>query len=122
MLRLLAILAIGWALVVGWRELRPAGDVEPVSDVPYVVVYGRDRCGLTQRMLRELAGLGVPFDYQQIDDRAVADPLHERMQRAGISTARYMLPVVDVSGRLLVSPKPPDVADEYLAARSAGSD
>jgi hypothetical protein len=40
------------------------------------------------------------------------------MKNAGISTGRYRLPVVDVSGQLFVSPKARDVVSEYSRSRS----
>jgi hypothetical protein len=121
MKQLLVAVLVGWALYLGWQKLRPSAEAQPLQEGPYVVVYGRDACGRTQRMMRELEQLAVAYDYQQIDDPAVANPLHERMQQAGISTSRYMLPVVDVSGRLLVSPDAVDVATSYrLSAASGG--
>ncbi len=83
-----------------------------------MVVYGRETCGLTQGMKRELTRGSVPFRYEIIDDRSVADRVHSRMENAGISTRRYRLPVVDVSGRLFVSPKAGEVISEYTRSRS----
>jgi hypothetical protein len=83
------------------------------------VVYGRDSCGLTRAMQQELARTGVPFDYQVIDAPATAERVHARMRQSGLETRRYRLPVVDVSGTLFVSPRPPDVAAAYR--RSTGS-
>jgi hypothetical protein len=112
--QLVVCLLLGWAAWAGWSRLH-AGSAEPLSAEPYVVVYGRDRCGLTQHMRSELDREGVPYDYQQIDDPAVADPLHERMESAGISTRSYRLPVVDVSGHLFVSPDASAVVGELAA-------
>jgi hypothetical protein len=113
---LVALLAGGaW---LAWGRLAPSA-AQPLYEGSYVVVYGRDTCGLTQGMLRELERLDVAYDDQQIDDAAVAEPLHERMDHAGLSTARYMPPVVDVSGRLMVSPDAIDVATAYRLASSS---
>ena len=121
MLKNLMLLGLaGYGVFLGLQQLnaaRGAGN-EPLYPVPYVVVYGRDTCGLTQGMKRELMRGRVPFRYEIIDDRSVADRVHARMKNAGISTGRYRLPVVDVSGQLFVSPKARDVVSEYSRSRS----
>lgn len=107
---LIVALAIGMHQLWQWHESsRPM----PERASPYVVVYGRDSCGYTSQLRRYLTERGIPYEYRVVDDRSVADPLHERMERAGISTRRYNLPVVDVSGVLSVRPEPDGVVRDY---------
>ena len=121
MLKKLVLLGLaGYGAFLGLQQLDASrgGGNEPLYPLPYVVVYGREACGLTQGMKRELTRGRVPFRYEIIDDRSVADRVHSRMENAGISTRRYRLPVVDVSGRLFVSPKAGEVISEYTRSRS----
>lgn len=46
----------------------------------------------------------VTFDRPYSHPIVVTNSLHIRMERAGISTQRYNLPVVDVSGQIDVRP------------------
>lgn len=94
-------------------QLHLANRSEPEIPSSYVVVYGRDSCGYTSKLRRYLTESGVPFQYRVVDQKPVADDLHERMNRAGISTRRYNLPVVDVSGELLIRPEPASVVRDY---------
>jgi hypothetical protein len=119
--KLLLLACAVWFGVFGWSRLRDGGAPEPLYDRPYVVVYGRDSCGLTRAMQQELARTGVPFDYQVIDLPATSDLVHARMRQSGLETRSYRLPVVDVSGTLLVSPSPTAVAEVWRHSRSASA-
>ncbi|MBV2132423.1 hypothetical protein KRX52_06350 [Pseudomonas sp. MAP12] len=76
----------------------------PLSIEPYLAVYGRDACGYTQATLRQLNQAGIRYQYHSVDEPAVADLLHRRMQNAGLEVSRYMLPVVDLNNRITVHP------------------
>jgi glutaredoxin len=83
---------------------------------PYIAIYGRDRCGYTTKLRKYLEGAGIDYEYYSVDDRSSADHLHEKMNGAGISTRRYNLPVVDMSGEISIRPNPQDVVEEYTSA------
>ena len=85
----------------------------PLYEDPYVVVYGRNTCGFTQQTLKDLKQAGIPFEYQNIDDKSVANLLHSRMKKSGIETRRYNLPVVDVSGKISIRPETKAVIESY---------
>ena len=76
----------------------------PLSSEPYLAVYGRDACGYTQATLRQLNQAGIRYQYHSVDEPAVADLLHRRMQNAGLEVRRYLLPVVDLNNRITVHP------------------
>jgi hypothetical protein len=118
--KLLLVLAIVWAVYVGWSKLPSllSPGPEPLQDSPYVTVYGRDRCGLTKRMLSDLNGSGTPYTYKLIDDPAVKKELRPRMEQAGLNTRRHGLPVVDVNGEMMIRPQSDVVAKKYAQARS----
>lgn len=107
----LAVLALG--LYQAWQKFGPRPDVPPLYESSYVAVYGRQTCGWTRQMQDRLQAAGVKYHYFSVDDAQAADQLHHRMQAAGLSTSRYNLPVVDVSGRLSIRPEPENVIRVY---------
>ena len=91
---------------------------EPLRDSPYVMVYGRDNCGLTKQMRTDLGLAGIPYSYKIVDDPAVQKELHPRMKAAGLNTRKYGLPVVDVNGEMMTHPKSDVVAQKYAKGQS----
>ncbi|MCE9686257.1 glutaredoxin [Shewanella sp. AS16] len=104
MKNLMLILLLGFCVYQGWQDFGPRPALVPLYDAPYVAVYGRDSCGHTQRLLRELRREGLAPHYFNVDDAEVADSLHERMESQGMSTKRYDLPVVDVNAKFSIRP------------------
>ena len=108
---LLIIIGAGYQ---GWNTMsRSSANSEPLHEEPYVVVYGRNSCGFTQQTIDDLKAAGIPFEYQIIDDKSVANLLHSRMQQSGIDTRRYNLPVIDVSNHLSVRPEASSIIEAY---------
>ncbi len=91
---------------------------EPLRDSPYVMVYGRDASLTTERMLTGLSRARIPYSYKNADDPAVKKELHPRMKKARLNTRKYGLPVVDVNGEMMMSPKSEVVARKYTKAQS----
>lgn len=112
------LFAIALVGIVGYASIGKfsewvGGGPEPLHDSSYVVVYGRDTCGITNRMLAALDRSGVPYEYKRVGDPQVADELHPRMEAAGLSTRRYGLPVVDINAEMIIRPDPNAVAEKY---------
>lgn len=80
---------------------------------PYVVVYGRDACGWTQKYLSDLRIEGIDAIYKIVDDDEVSDELHARMEKAGLNTTSYYLPVIDVNGKMFIRPELNKVLTAY---------
>lgn len=116
MKRLLVMIIIGLAAYQGWQKISTWSGIEPLYAESYVVVYGRDSCGWTQQMIRNLKAAQIKYSYRIVDDQQTADVLHTRMQQSGISVRRYNLPVVDVNGKLSVRPDYNDVISQYNKA------
>lgn len=113
----LFVLMILIACYQGWNKYSYVlNKPEPLYKNPYVVVYGRNSCGYTQRTIKDLKKAGIPFEYKSVDDRAVADLLHDRMSKFGIDTRRYNLPVVDVSNNITIRPPTDSIIKSYGAS------
>ena len=99
----------------GWSSFsnNSTSELTPLSDEPYVVVYGRKTCGYTRNTIKELKQSKIPYQFKTVDDKSIADQLHSRMRSAGIDTRRYNLPVVDVSNNLSIRPKLAAISDKY---------
>jgi len=113
MMRLIYLAVIVAAAYQGWSHYLQMRGVEPLYPESYVAVYGRNSCGWTQKMLRDLKQSNVNYKYFSVDDKAEAQRLHSRMQQSGIDTKRYFLPVVDVNGHISVRPESEIVISDY---------
>jgi len=111
---LLIVVLFVFAVFKGW-EFMFKGTTTPLYETPYIAVYGRNTCGNTKRMLRDLDKAGVEYKYFIIDQRETADLIHERMRSADLSTRRYTLPVVDVYGSISTNPDSDDVISLFNA-------
>jgi len=109
---LLALLVLATLQV--WETFKPSASApQPLLETPYVVVYGRNSCNITQNMLRTLKNNSINYHYYVVDKPDIAQSLHSRMQTAGLDTSHYNLPVVDVSGKIMIRP----AADRVMALR-----
>ncbi len=87
--------------------------LEPLYDGAYIVVYGRDSCGWTQKYRKELGDMHIYYVYKSVDDKNAADELHKRMAKAGLDTSHYNLPVIDVNANILIRPEMGKVLAAY---------
>jgi hypothetical protein len=112
---LLVTVLLGFCAYLNWSTIQSVvtGGPEPLREGAYVVVYGRDSCGITKRTRAGLSRAGVPYEYKSVDNPGVGDELHPRMRAAGLDTSSYGLPVVDVSSTIRVRPQVDTVADDY---------
>jgi len=65
------------------------------AGTPEVLLYGADWCPQCRLARKHLDRLGIPYDYRDVDRPATRDELVERTGQRGI-------PVIDVSGRVLI--------------------
>ena len=111
--RLVVVVLLAICAYTGWQKLKPAKPLEALYERPYVVVYGRDACGLTANMRKSLERAGIPFYYEVIDQREVAEVVWARMRQSKIDTSSYMLPVVDVNARIYLDAEPSEIIAAY---------
>ena len=107
---LVVLLIAGYFL---WQKMSQNTTLEPLYDKPYVVVYGRDECGLTQQCLRDLEIAGIKVIYKIVDDDEVSNELHPRMEKAGLDIRSYGLPVVEVNGQIFIRPELDKILEAY---------
>ena len=82
-----------------------------------VLVYGRDGCGYTRRMLASLRGRNIPVTYVDLDRAEASRAFHERFDDSGLAGSRgYALPVVEVDGEVSMRPSP-DVVVYHFQTR-----
>ena len=96
-----------------WQKYFKDNHIEPLYEEPYVIVYGRDRCGWTQKYLKDLENEEVDLIYESVDSKDVCDELHPRMKDAGLDIRRYLLPVIDVNGQILIRPELDIILEAY---------
>ncbi|MDO6621191.1 glutaredoxin domain-containing protein, partial [Shewanella sp. 6_MG-2023] len=111
MKKLMLFTLLSLCLYKAWQDFGPKPSLPPLYSEPYVAVYGRDSCGHTQKLLRELRQQGMEPHYLNVDDMNIADSLHARMEMQNIATQRYNLPVVDVNASLTIRPTLASVQD-----------
>ena len=101
--RLFCVFVFGFGIYKGIAHFNKE-ELTPLKPTPYMVVYGRDKCGNTQATMQELNEAGIRYEYQSVDEAGVSDALHHRMTLAGLDTSYYLLPVVDLNNHLLIHP------------------
>ena len=115
MKKIIMLAIIGFGMFQAWGKYGHGSYTVPIFTEPYVAVYGRNSCGWTKKMLKDLKSSNINYHYFEVDDKSVADNLHKRMDDVGISTRRYNLPVIDVNGQISVRPKFAKVSNDFHA-------
>ena len=81
-----------------------------------VVLYGSEGCAACRTFKRGLDREGVAYAFKDVEDGRVRKELFPRMERAGMDTGYFVLPVVDVNGQLACQP---DLKDTLALYRSS---
>lgn len=113
MKKILFIVVLLMASYFFWQKIFHDNRIEALYNQPYVVVYGRDSCGWTQKYLKDLQNKGIKVVFKNVDSKKVSDELHPRMEKAGLDTRRYILPVIDVNASMFIQPELNIVLEEY---------
>jgi|GEM_PF-1826843 len=82
-----------------------------------VVVYGSDRCGLTQGVRKRLKAEGVPYTYRNIDKSSrFNNAMFDKVKQAGVPAGQqFTLPVVEVGQQVMVSARSDAVMEQVNA-------
>jgi glutaredoxin len=126
------ILLLAFCAFGAWRHFdthvaqAPASEVAPLPEGKgTVVVYGRDGCSYTRRMLATLRSEGVPTTYLNLEDPAVNAAFQTKFHNSGLVTEQgYPLPIVEINGHARARPDPDGIASDFrisqrIAAQAA---
>jgi hypothetical protein len=87
--------------------------LEPLYEMPYVVVYGQTSCSWTQKCLRELKDQQIDVIFENIDKPEVKQEIFPRVDAAGHKRNQIVIPIIDVNGHILVGYEPEKVLALY---------
>lgn len=111
----LATIAVSHAKIYEWVDenglLHMANT--PPPQMKRVTLYGRDSCGYTYQMKRQLNQHEIPFIFKSVDNRQNSMFLHSLMKNLGQDRSSYPLPVIYVSGELLFRPSIETVVEKF---------
>ena len=110
---LVSVAAGAWGLILATGSPHPLVAVAAAA-LPEgegeVVVYGRETCGYTRRMLAFLQDERVPVRYFDVDDPAVEAAYQAKFHGTALAEdGRYRLPIVEHRGIASERPEPADV-------------
>ncbi len=103
---------------VSQKIFNPAG---PMYDRPYITVYGKEVCPICREYQRKLDAAQQEYEYEDIDQEGVRNELYPRMEKAGLRTKAFPLPVIDVNGKLAIQPDFEDVLSDYKNSKKTFS-
>lgn len=113
---LLVVFVMGMVLLLGLAEIflpKRSAPSTPRQPVPYIIVYGRRGCSLTQNMLAALDAERLPYTFKSVDTPAARDEMWAWIHSWQPRTNRVTYPVMDVNGRLLIHPPFETVLERY---------
>ncbi|MGD9010276.1 MAG: hypothetical protein PVG41_20295 [Desulfobacteraceae bacterium] len=105
LLILIALVAIG---IYGYNEFRGSkqAKLELLYDPPYIIVYGRQSCGWTQKCLRELKSKEIDAIFENIDKQEAKMEIFPRIDAAGYKRNQIAIPIIDVNGHIIIGYEP----------------
>ena len=104
MKKLVFLLIVVGAGYFGYQKLVANQDtrLEPLYEPPYVLVYGTDTCGWTQRCLREIRDKQLALVFENINKPEVKAEAIQRVKEAGLDPGRLTIPIIDVNGAIFM--------------------
>ena len=105
------VLLLAVATAYGYRH---RDRLFPVSDS--IVVYGRETCGITQRVRDGLAARDIPYVFADVDVRIIDDEMWFKLGPQ-FREPRITFPIVHVNGQLLLTPTAEQVVAQWQIRR-----
>lgn len=99
---ILLLLAVGGYFLYQHVHVDKEKPLEPLYEMPYVVVYGQKQCKWTQKCLKELKEQGVDPIFENIDQQDIKMEIFPRLDAAGHPRNQIVIPIIDVNGHILV--------------------
>lgn len=91
---------------------KPAAQ-SPLYDEAYIVLYGRPECSACKDYQKDLDDARISYAFKNIDDTNVQQELYSRMNKAGLNTSYFELPVIDVNGKIAIRPELREVIKDF---------
>lgn len=103
MYKLIIVLLLIGAGYIGYQQYQKNRNsaLEPLYELPYVVVYGTTSSNWTQKCLRELKADGFNPIFENIDQPDVKKEMFERIDEAGHPRNQVEIPMVEVNGNIM---------------------
>lgn len=78
-----------------------------------VIVYGRNACGITSALRRNLDAAGISYTYRNVDQKAAGNEMWNKLAKTSWykSGTSIGLPVVDVKGSVIERPSVQEIQD-----------
>lgn len=109
----LLFLMIGLCFSPGCETPGQFSPEKPIQKTPYIIVYGREDCPVCVTFKQKLTDAQIDYAYKDMENESVQNELYPRMERAGLNTQKFLLPVIDVNGSLAARPLLRDSLDRY---------
>lgn len=108
------LLLIGMGLLVFQQYRKKQNRVlEPLYEIPYVVVYGKTDSKSTMKSLQELAAEGLDPIFENMDEPDVKKEILERIEKVGYSRNPIVLPIIEVNGHIVIGYQPDRISALY---------
>ena len=115
MKKLLFFILIAAACFYGYQHFsgNRSKTLEPLYDLPYIVVYGKTTCSWTQKCLRELKAEGIEVIFENIDQPDAQQEIFARIDAAGLDRNHISIPIIDVNANILIGYEPEKILKIY---------
>lgn len=99
----------GYQIFIGKKNAQ----LDPLYELPYIVVYGKTTCGWTQKCLRELKEKQIEVIFENIDKPEIKQEIFPRIDAAGYKRNQIVIPIIDVNGHILIGYEPEKIMAFY---------
>ena len=109
---LLILIGVGYLSYQQFFKSEQSG-LDPLYEMPYIVVYGKTSCSWTKKCLEELRAEGIDVIFENIDQNDVKMEIFPRVDKAGHQRNKIVIPIVDVNAHILVGYEKEKVLELY---------
>lgn len=81
---------------------------------PYIDFYGQgDYHRGTEVMIQRLHAANIPYKYFHVESDSDKKKLAKKLEKAGLDSKNYTLPIMNVNGNFFINPNPSKVIADY---------
>jgi hypothetical protein len=63
--------------------------------------------------LKDIENTNFKYEYKNLDNKGIGDELHPRMRQAELDTKYYLIPVIDINGKIIIRPSMEEITSIY---------